>query len=268
MKKTLLFATFLSVLSGMAFAEDAQYYERVAVKNEQGETKHYLKKVSTDKFSSEKEKDRYKVGSVSSNSNEFYVSLKGGISNTKLNVLGLDASSDSVTMAAVALGKKVNNFRFEIEGIYRDKQDLLLGIDYDDEYVFSDIRSTGAMLNGYYDMPTGTKFTPFVMLGVGFSKNKIASKVVFEDLYCPGSVCGYERLGWEDGDSIKFAYSIGAGFSYQLTNNLNFDVAYRYVDLGNAVVKYFEEEPGYYQYKKQTYDLKSNEFLMAIRYAF
>ena len=274
MKKTLLFATCLSVLSGVVFAEDSQYYERVAVKNEQGETKHYFKKVSADKFAMEEEKETYKGVPVSSNSNGIYVSLKGGISNTKVkgtngSVSGLDIS-DSLPIAAVAVGAKVNNFRFEIEGTYRDKQDLMLGYSYyDDEYVFSDIQSNSVMLNGYYDMSTGTKFTPFVMVGVGFSKNKIASWSK-EDSYG-------DRFGWENGDTTKFAYSIGAGFSYQFTDNLNFDIAYRYVDLGNAKIDEFEEweELDFVgrpyterEEEKQKYDLKSNEFLAGIRYTF
>lgn len=276
MKKTLLFAVCLSVFSGIALAEDTQYYERVAVKKENGETKHYFKKVSLDK--GEVAEESFKGFPVSSNSNGIYVSLKGGISNAQVKganemVAGLDVS-DSLPLAAVAVGAKVNNFRFEIEGTYRDKQDLLLGYDgYEDEYVISDIQSHGAMLNGYYDMPTGTKFTPFVMVGVGFSKNKIGSSVEVDEY---NEFITY-REGWEKGDSTEFAYSFGAGFSYQVSDNLNFDMAYRYVDLGSAEIKAFDErtsireadkEYDYRWEKLQKYDLKSNEFLAGIRYTF
>lgn len=276
MKKTLLFAVCLSVFSGIALAEDTQYYERVAVKKENGETKHYFKKVSLDK--GEVAEESFKGFPVSSNSNGIYVSLKGGISNAQVKganemVAGLDVS-DSLPLAAVAVGAKVNNFRFEIEGTYRDKQDLPVLTYYDylydeGEYDFSNIQSHTAMLNGYYDMPTGTKFTPFVMVGVGFSKNKIASKV--EEYKASTFI---NRWGSTDGNSTEFAYSFGAGFSYQISDNLNFDVAYRYVDLGSAEITYFDEmkyrgdDEVSRDEELQKYDLKSNEFLAGIRYTF
>ncbi|MCL2763616.1 MAG: porin family protein, partial [Treponema sp.] len=78
--------------------------------------------------------------------------------------------------------------------------------------------------NVYYDINTGTKFTPYVGagMGAGFIRTK-----------------GYGDWGWATFDTgsktvTNFAWNVGLGLGYQITNNVTLDVGYRFADLGKV----------------------------------
>ena len=104
-----------------------------------------------------------------------------------------------------------------------------------------EIESQSLMLNAYYDFDTGTKLTPYVGAGVGYSKVKGTMTVE----------------GVSDSiDDNNFAWQIGAGAGYAVTENVTIDAGYRYVDYGD-----FSKED-------ITVDTSAHELYVGARYAF
>ncbi|MBD5405502.1 porin family protein [bacterium] len=105
------------------------------------------------------------------------------------------------------------------------------------------------MLNGYYDIATGTKWTPYVNLGIGMSKQTIKYKGVdLED----------DEVETGKASDTTFTWQAGLGVSYEVANNLSVDAGYRYVDYGKPkdTAEDFEGKT------------KSNVLSIGARYAF
>ena len=79
-----------------------------------------------------------------------------------------------------------------------------------------EMNSLAFMVNGFYDINTGTAFTPYVGLGVGYAR------VSADGISATG-------LGFTNGDDDnKFAYQAIAGVAYQLTPEVALTADYRY----------------------------------------
>jgi opacity protein-like surface antigen len=119
-------------------------------------------------------------------------------------------------------------FRFDLTGSDR--------IDYDANHSASNsvITLTGkTSLNSavflgsvYADIPTGSAFTPYLGVGIGMAIN---------DLDQVHYVANGVAAGTEGGSTqTNFAWSIGAGVAWQVTNALAIDGGYRYLDAGRV----------------------------------
>lgn len=136
---------------------------------------------------------------------------------------------------------------------------------YHDQFKYSATNSTtGAFsskidihtvfANFYYDFKTGTAFTPYVGagLGVAWINQKVASTFT----------------GWtgstSDGsyDTTNFAWNVGAGVGYSLTDNVILDLGYRYTNFGDAK----KVDNGRISFRAK--DLNSHEALLGLRYQF
>lgn len=113
------------------------------------------------------------------------------------------------------------------------------------------------MLNGYYDIATGTKWTPYVNLGLGMSKQTVKANGVDVD--------EDEEEPW----SVKFSdttftWQVGAGVSYEVAKNLVVDAGYRYVDYGKMKDSIVEED------ETEDFEAKTKANVLSIgaRYAF
>lgn len=80
-----------------------------------------------------------------------------------------------------------------------------------------DVTALSFLVNGYYDIPTGSNFTPFITAGIGLAR------VDVNDLTVPGL-----RMAPFNGDDTVLAGQVGAGVSYALNEKLNVDLKYRY----------------------------------------
>lgn len=103
------------------------------------------------------------------------------------------------------------------------------------------LKTQSLMLNGYFDVNTGTKITPYIGAGIGYTKMK-----------------GELRVNGEKGsqDDETFAWQLGAGIGYAINNNVSIDAGYRYVDYGD-----FEDDG-------DKIDTSSHELYIGIRYNF
>jgi opacity protein-like surface antigen len=77
------------------------------------------------------------------------------------------------------------------------------------------------LLNGYFDIDTGTAFTPFITGGLGLAR------IEGEEA---GTVLGVPYSG--DEDDTVFAYQIGLGAGFAVSETVSLDCRYRY--LGTA----------------------------------
>ena len=109
----------------------------------------------------------------------------------------------------------------------------------------TEVETQSTMLNAYYDIDTGTKFTPYVGAGLGFAKVKGTLKVA--------DVTGSES-------QYNFAWQVGAGIGYALNDNVSLDAGYRYVDYGHWTTEDVEET--------DRLESTAHELYVGARYAF
>jgi opacity protein-like surface antigen len=147
---------------------------------------------------------------------------------------------DSSPLFGVGVGYQWNHWlRFDVTGEYRGKANFH-GIDivttgagtkYTDNYTASKSEWVG-LVNAYVDLGTWWHVTPFIGAGVGFARNTISSftdTCVIVNVCTNGSVAtGATASKW------NFAWAAHAGVAYQVTPAFTVELAYRYIDLGDA----------------------------------
>ncbi|RXG93956.1 MULTISPECIES: outer membrane protein [Bradyrhizobium] len=172
-----------------------------------------------------------------------------GISNQKVKQLnpsfidpGISIAStqglgfDSAGIFGLGAGYKFNNwFRADVTGEYRSSANLhgLQVINFNGVPAFTDeyhgSKSEWLILaNAYVDLGTWWCVTPFIGAGVGASRNTISN---FQDINTPlgGAAFASNASQW------NFAWAAHAGLAYKVNPSLTLELAYRYVDLGDAV---------------------------------
>ncbi len=119
-----------------------------------------------------------------------------------------------------------------------------------------------SMINVYYDIDTGTKFTPYVGAGLGMAhlKNKAT---VSASLGGPLSLNDTE-------EENHLAWNIGFGMNYALTDNLSLDLGYRYSDYGRIkkAISYTFATPRGTMFAAAKVKVTAHEALLGVRYAF
>jgi len=116
--------------------------------------------------------------------------------------------------------------------------------------------------NFYYDIKTGTAFTPYVGagLGVAWIDQKVSGLM-------PSTVAGGSSWAATDDKSTtttNFAWNVGAGVGYSMTDNIIVDLGYRYTDFGDG--KKFSNAAGTLNF--QVKDITAHEALVGLRYQF
>jgi len=141
---------------------------------------------------------------------------------------------DSAPFFGIGIGYKHNSwFRWDITGEYRGKADFHALDRFDNGGTPNTNEYTGSksewllLWNAYLDLGTWKSVTPFVGVGVGATYNTISH---FRDTNVIAGGGGYAGTGskWD------FAWAIHAGLSYDVTPNFTVELAYRYLDLGDA----------------------------------
>lgn len=119
----------------------------------------------------------------------------------------------------LAPGYDFGNFRLESEFAYQvnniGKINETLNVPGDDPVSTSsypiggDVTNLSLLFNGYYDFLKGSAVQPYITAGIG-----VARVIV-------------QIEGEEDKDSV-FAYKVGVGLSYNMSENVALDFGYRY----------------------------------------
>jgi opacity protein-like surface antigen len=148
------------------------------------------------------------------------------------------------TSYGVGVGYQFNSwFRADITGEYRSKV-MFSGTDFANIAglgPISDVYSARfsswvAMANVYVDLGTWWCITPFVGAGVGGAFNQIDGLQDLGSIPSPGvgSVNSASYFA-NAANKTSFAWAAHAGLSYKVNQNFTVELAYRYLDLGNAV---------------------------------
>lgn len=168
------------------------------------------------------------------------------------SVQNIDRGFDSAPLFGLGVGYNFNDWlRFDVTGEYRGKANFH-GLDVGtypaaactsgpppcfatDRYTASKSEWT-FLFNGYVDIGTWYNLTPFVGAGVGFSRNTISN---FGDFSTYVNTTSCAVSGGSDafaGAASKwnFAWALHAGLAYKVSKNFTVELAYRYLDLGNA----------------------------------
>lgn len=154
--------------------------------------------------------------------------------------LKMDVESDGGYALAGALGFAQNELRGEVEIAYQ-KNDLdkatLSGAPLPS--LSGDITNFSVLVNGYYDIDTGSEFTPFVSVGLGFAKVEID-----------------EATGPTNEDDTVFAYQFGGGLGYAVDGQVTIDIKYRYFATTEV------------EFDTSTAEYATHNFTAGVRYSF
>lgn len=134
----------------------------------------------------------------------------------------------------------------------RDDDGNLMNGEY---YLHIKTRMNTLMVNTYYDFDTGTNFSPYVSLGLG------AAFLKYERT---GLVAGGDN---EDADKdsknkTRFAYAVGLGAAYKITDNWSADVIARYTNGGKISVNTTDNSA------KSELKLSTTDLMVGVRYSF
>jgi opacity protein-like surface antigen len=151
---------------------------------------------------------------------------------------------DSAPIFGVGLGYQYNSWlRFDLTGEWRGGASFKALDQYTDvancpppnnfcTNDYSAIKKEWLFLaNAYLDLGTWWCLTPFVGVGVGAARHNVAA------IHDVGLIAdGTTGFGLADKDNVNwsFAWAVHAGLGYSVSNNLKLEIAYRYLNMGNA----------------------------------
>ena len=133
-----------------------------------------------------------------------YVNTKAGLMRTELKKEG-EKKDDIVFPFAFALGLRLRNFRVEAEYTFSTKAKR-------DKY---EQQTDTIFAQLYYDIPFKSFIRPFFNVGGGRHNSTINEQEVFKE----------NRHGW--------AWNVGGGVTWNVSNAVNIDLGYRYLDIGD-----------------------------------
>jgi opacity protein-like surface antigen len=151
-----------------------------------------------------------------------------------------DATSEYDAGYAVggALGYMIDAFRYEGEISYMKSDENT----YDGLPTNADMETLTFLVNGYLDFDTGGPMTPYITVGIG------VSKLDFND------------PDFYDVDDTVFAYQVGAGVGFSVSETLTLDCKYRYMSGQDAEFSY----PGF----EAEVEIASHNLIIGLRMAF
>ena len=147
-----------------------------------------------------------------------------------------------------AVGYDFGDFRVEGEFGYQshefeEMEDVELnGMPLGDRDADGDIDAFIFLVNGFYDIDTKTRLTPYLGGGIGFSVLDI------DDLFVAGIIRGND-------DDVVFAYQLAGGMTYEINEHVLADLSYRFVATS---------EPDFAGLE----DYMSHNLVVAIRFSF
>lgn len=164
---------------------------------------------------------------------------------------------DSAFLGGVGLGWRLNDIvRFDGTIEYRN-ENTVTGSDQNSGAIRKykgDVASTVIMANAYTDLLTYHNITPFIGAGLGTTANRVSHFVVHTPT---NDYKASTRTKWD------IAWAAHAGFAVKLSQNLIFDIAYSYSDLGEAKTNHFSDISAL-----DVNHLTSHDVTLGIRYAF
>ena len=156
-----------------------------------------------------------------------YVTLFAGVSMPK-KFTGSEFRPYSKPENGVTFGGGVGyqidrNFRAELT---LQKLDIQGERNVTDGSERSKFQNLTAFANGYFDLVTFNKLTPYLTAGAGFVNTK-------QKLKATNTTYAEPKVNNLSGKSKNnFAWNIGAGFRHSFNDNITLDLGYKYLDFG------------------------------------
>lgn len=177
-------------------------------------------------------------------------------------------SFDSAPLFGLGIGYNFNNWlRADITGEYRGKaaframDRFVNGVTLNTNDYTGTKREWVVLANAYIDLGTWWCITPFVGAGVGFANVTIDN---FRDINAIAGAGGYAGSA----SQTNFAWALHAGLAYQVTPAVTFELAYRYINLGDGKTGIFTNftgtnigEPVHFK------DITSHDLKFGVRWA-
>lgn len=129
-----------------------------------------------------------------------------------------------------------------------------------------DLKTRTFLFNAYTNLGTWRGFTPYVGVGIGTSYLK-ASNYVSEPLpqtAALGGVTTRATLGGAKQWNLSWALMLGV--SWNITQQLKMDAAYRFVDMGNFRFNHINTATGTPSANIRTKNIRAHEFRFGLRY--
>ncbi|OOZ42319.1 hypothetical protein BOW53_00300 [Solemya pervernicosa gill symbiont] len=164
------------------------------------------------------------VGAAQASENG-YLAIGGGINvptDAEVSTLG-DQEMDNGYLFSVAIGQEVEDgFRIEGEYAYR-------AADVDEAGPGVDVSVQAGMLNGIFDMDTGSEVTPYIGAGIGAA-----------NMNWDGSV---------DDNETVFAYQVMLGLNVEMSPESSLRFGYRYFDPAEASINPYEIDSAFHDFE-------------------
>jgi len=127
-------------------------------------------------------------------------------------------------------------------------------------------------VNTYYDFRNSTPITPYIGAGLGMAFINSKGNFTFDD----GVFDPAEHIGISMGSktSTNFAWNIGAGVAYDITDYISLDLGYRFAGLGKAETKSASGDNGWpvnpdiLTAKAKTRDVYMHQVMLGLRFTF
>ena len=120
-------------------------------------------------------------------------------------------------------------------------------------------------VEGFYDFPNATAFTPYIKVGVGISDNSYSARLGGQGAagFDPfdGAVDGYYDA-YADGDSTQFSWNVGFGGNYNISQKFSLYGEYQYATFGDINTGQDAFTDGF-----KIDDIASHEVIIGLRYA-
>jgi opacity protein-like surface antigen len=176
--------------------------------------------------------------SAQAENNNYYVQLNGGIASGlapkgeiadkkmgRSGLVGAEAGYQYNDNLRVGVSLDyLTKFSFKSSQAADSEDETLL--DTNDRYK---VKSLVSMLNVYYDIMEIKGFTPYVTAGAGIARNKTSDVNTAQDLSDSESDSDTVLV---KGTKTNFAYKVGFGSKYAVTQAISLDVRYQFMDLG------------------------------------
>lgn len=152
------------------------------------------------------------------------------------------------------------------EGSFNDAQ-TGTGARAGEEYILNgDIKTTTLTVEGFYDFPNASKFTPYVKAGLGVANNDYSARlggagVAAFDAF-DGAADGYYD-NYSDGDSTEFSWNVGVGGSYAISKKTAIYGEYQYANFGDVKTGQDSFTDGF-----KIDDISSHELALGVRVNF
>jgi opacity protein-like surface antigen len=183
---------------------------------------------------------------------------------------------DSSVLWDIGVGYQFNNwFRVDVIGQYRGRANFH-GSDFTDAFAGSALidnysgskAETVFMANAYFDLGTWWCVTPFIGAGVGASYNQIFGfqDSGFGDTFGVANPSGFTFAS--DAGKWNLAWALHAGIAYHVTPSVTIELAYSYMNLGDAVTGVNSNFAGTPtpQFQWTMHDITSNDLKLGVRF--